>query len=228
MKLNRTDSKSSEKIKHKLEYLSEDQQKFLAKFVYIINKFKLNRINKTIAICSLFFLFITLKSFANSDILNNWFKINDKNIISSVYSKSNYLYDNSKLTYSNFKDIEKDFNLEFFKPDSLFPEFSLDVIEVNSDKDKNRIRINALYINPNKHNIVYNIYIGKSNSTNSKVVKEKKDTKVKEIDFNGIKFLAFQNNHWWSVSWYSKNIEYEIHGFKNEQEILNTIKNINI
>lgn len=178
--------------------------------------------------CIIISLFIFIQLKGNTDILNNWIKINDENVVSFVYPKSSYSSDTSKLIYKDFESIEKDFDIEFFKPYNLFIDFDLDVIEVSFDGTQDRIRINALYTNSDNHNITYNAYIVKKSSTNSKVIKEKKNTEAKELYCNGIKFLVFQNNRWYSVSWYYQDIEYEIHGFKNEQEILNTIKNIEI
>lgn len=136
-----------------------------------------------------------MQLFGNTDVLNNWIKINDKNVVSSVYPKNSYLNDTSKFIYKDFESIEKDFDIEFFKPNNLFTDFDLDVIEVSFDGTKNRIRINTLYTNSSNYNMTYNVYIGKSISTNSKSIKEKKDIEAKEFYCNGIKFLSFQNNH---------------------------------
>lgn len=186
--------------------------------------FKFKAIGFIFCIIISLFAFVQLKG--NTDILNNWIKINNESVVSSVYRKNGYLDYTSRFIYKDFESIEKDFNIEFFKPENLFTDFNLDIIEVSFDGTQDRIRINALYTNSDNHNMTYSVYVGKSISTNSKSIKEKKDTEAKEFYCNGITFLAFQNNRWYSVSWYYQDIEYEIHGFKNEQEILNTIKNI--
>lgn len=179
-----------------------------------------------ILLTGIYFKFIDINGAIEKFI--NFIEIDNERLISKV--NINASYDQEQITtYSTIEEVENTFNVEVLKLEYIPQNFKFDFAEVNCDSTNDRIRITALYTNSDSSdNIVYSIYINRNISTNSKLLEEKTATEVKEYYYNGIKFFVFENNHWVSVRWFYNNIEYEIHGLQDEQEILNIIKNIKI
>lgn len=155
--------------------------------------------------------------------------VNNEQVITKINS-DNTLSQYKELEdtiYNSLSSVEKDFNIEILKLYYIPNGFKQDSITVASDINQDRIRITILYTNlDNNNNIIYNIYVNKSISTNSKLIQEKVNADVEEYKFNDLTFLVFKNNNWYSSKWTLNNINYEIQGIRSKQEILNIIEKI--
>lgn len=217
-------------------YSYKENLKLFDKVYIIITLFKkefkhILKGNKRLKVCIASFVltlvFINISLLANTDMLKNLLIFSSENITSIIKPKvinEEELENNFKeKSYNSFEDLENDLEMDFLKLKYLPTDFKLKDLIVS--KNNSNIRINVLYSN-DVDNIVYGLYINEESiNTNSKVVEEI-NSSAEEYKFNDIEFLVFENKNWVSARWFYENIEYELHGFKSKQEILDIIKNI--